>query len=191
MYSLSLQLNKKTALIYILIRKEFTHSLKDWWTYRQSYLSSLETLLVRITGTLLQIYKFGIYKWPPTAITADQDNLGRCSEQASLRYATLACELFWAEGNGDLACSRETILFYFFILEGGEKERGRETGTDVRETYQLAVFCIHPCNPGMCPDRESNRQSLSLWDDTNQATPARPKRNFPFSLKEFKLDVFP
>ena len=144
MYSLSLQLNKKTALIYILIRKEFTHSLKDWWTYRQSYLSSLETLLVRITGTLLQIYKFGIYKWPPTAITADQDNLGRCSEQASLRYATLACELFWAEGNGDLACSRETILFYFFILEGGEKERGRETGTDVRETYQLAVFCIHP-----------------------------------------------
>ena len=74
------------------------------------------------------------------------------------------------------------FLKYFIlvlILERGEgREREGEEHQCERETM---IGCLRHapghqvCNPGMCPDQESNRQPYGLWDGrcpTNWATPA-------------------
>ena len=47
------------------------------------------------------------------------------------------------------------------------------------EKHQSVASYIHPnhdqsCNPGMCPDGESNSQPFSLYDDTQPTVPYQP-----------------
>ena len=57
-------------------------------------------------------------------------------------------------------------LFVLFL----EREEGRkERNIHVWENHWLVASCIPQtrdlaCNPGMCPDWESNLQPFSLWD---------------------------
>ena len=52
-----------------------------------------------------------------------------------------------------------------------EREEGREKNINVREKYRcerepLSVAShMHPCNPGLCPDRELNPQPFGVKDD--------------------------
>lgn len=54
-------------------------------------------------------------------------------------------------------------FFYFDLDSGREAGREGETHIDVRERHRLAASCTRPdggqkrtCNPGTCPDRDSN-----------------------------------
>ena len=61
-----------------------------------------------------------------------------------------------------------------------EGEREGDKHQCERETLigQLPLICDptwdQACNPGMCPDQESNPQPFHLWDDTRPTEPHQP-----------------
>ena len=67
-------------------------------------------------------------------------------------------------------------FIYFFLLErveGREKERERNL---VQEKHQSVASCMAPsrdlaCNPGMCPDWESNQWHFGLQNDAQPTEP--------------------
>ena len=68
------------------------------------------------------------------------------------------------------------MLIDFFRERGREGERGRETSTSERNIDQLCVPTGHQiCNPGMCPDGESNSRPFGVQDDapTHRDMPAK------------------
>ena len=95
-----------------------------------------------------------------------------------------------APGHGrtrqDLKLERVTVKSAFFIfedfiylfLERGEGEKGRETSvcvsSHVPPTGDLA------CNPGVCPDRESNQWPFGSQASTQSAEPHQPELKSPF-----------
>ena len=57
-----------------------------------------------------------------------------------------------------------------------ERERDRQTDIDVRNIdWSLppvhALTGEQTCNLGMCPDRESDLQPVSVWDDSQSMEP--------------------
>ena len=62
----------------------------------------------------------------------------------------------------------------YLLLERGEgREKERERNISVQNTNLLPLSHLHPetCNPGSCPDQESNQGPFALWDD---AQPTKP-----------------
>ena len=72
-----------------------------------------------------------------------------------------------------------SFLFIYLFLERGEgKENQRERNVDVREKLNWLPPAHAPtrdwaCNPGMCPDQESNRRSFPLRDVTQPTEPCK------------------
>ena len=66
-------------------------------------------------------------------------------------------------------------MFYLFLERGErrEKERDRNRTTVVREKHQSVANWGLACNPGMCPDRESNQGPFALWEDAQPTEPHR------------------
>ena len=56
-------------------------------------------------------------------------------------------------------------MFTDFRERGGDGERQRERNID-QMPLTGALMGDLACNPGMCPDWESNQQPFGLWDDT-------------------------
>ena len=81
-----------------------------------------------------------------------------------------------------------SILFYFVIF----RQRGRE-GEREGEKHQCAVAsCMPPtgdlaCDPGMCPDWESNWQPFGLQAGTQCAEPHQPGPKGAFLAQSFEL----
>ena len=84
--------------------------------------------------------------------------------------------------------NHETIVFLKILFlwnkersEGGERE-GEKHQCD-RETsigyLSNAPIGGQACNPGMCPEQESNQQPLGLWDDTQPTEPHQSGQNHP------------
>ena len=86
----------------------------------------------------------------------------------------------WMLRTQGLSCS----IFYFFNIlflergEGREKRREieRERNMGVGEIHRWVASCMRPtrdldCNPGTCPDRESNEQPFDLQDDAHSTEP--------------------
>ena len=67
--------------------------------------------------------------------------------------------------------------FYLFIFREGKggRKRGRETSMWERNIDWLSLTCAptgdRTYNPGLCPDRELNRQPFALWGDAQQTEP--------------------
>ena len=66
----------------------------------------------------------------------------------------------------------------FLFLEGGKgNEKEKERNIEVQEKKNQSIAsCMPPTrdlvhNPGMCPDRELNRQTFDLWDDAQLTEP--------------------
>ena len=66
------------------------------------------------------------------------------------------------------------------FLERGKREKERESNINMQDTSDSVASCPPPtgdlaCNPGMCPDWESNPQPFGAPDNapTKWATPAR------------------
>ena len=83
---------------------------------------------------------------------------------------------------------------HIFRERGGEGERVGEKYPCERET---SISCTCPnqglaCNPGMCPDRESNQWLLTFQDDTQSTVPClsgqkqffSKKNNIPLKIKK-------
>ena len=91
--------------------------------------------------------------------------------------------------------SGKKILLYFLIfkniylfLERGEgEEKERERKINVREKYWSVASdtCAdwdQTCNPGMCPDQESNQWLLALQDNTQTTEPHHSEWGFVLFL---------
>ena len=75
------------------------------------------------------------------------------------------------------------LFFKYFIhifLDRGEgKEKQRKRNTDVWEKHRSVASHMLPnqgpnCNPGLCPDRESNQRHFALRDDSQPTEPHQP-----------------
>ena len=64
-----------------------------------------------------------------------------------------------------------TVIFKKIFLERGEgREKERERNISMQEIHLLVASHAPPngdlaCNPGMCPDWESNQRPFGLQDD--------------------------
>ena len=86
-------------------------------------------------------------------------------------------------------------FIYLFLEREEGREKERERHINVWEQHQLVASCVPPtrdlaCNPGLCPDRESNQQPFSLWDEPNSLTHTRAVVIFKFD-KESKNKSVP
>ena len=67
------------------------------------------------------------------------------------------------------------ILFIYFYREGkGRRKRGRETLMWEKHIDWLPLTHRtrdQTCNPGMCPDKESNQWLFGLWDNAQPTEP--------------------
>ena len=68
------------------------------------------------------------------------------------------------------------MVFFFKILFGFVLFCLREGRENERERYQSVASRAPPsgdlaCNPGVCPDWESNWQPSGLWDDAQHTEP--------------------
>ena len=71
------------------------------------------------------------------------------------------------------------LCIYVFIFERGEeKEKERKRNVDVREKYRSAASWHEPqptieptCNPGTCPDWESDWWPFTLQEDAQRTEP--------------------
>ena len=81
-----------------------------------------------------------------------------------------------------------TILFTF-----RQRGRGKEGEREGEKHHCVVASCVPPtgdlaCNPGMCPDWESNQQPIGLQASTQSTEPHQPgqkcstsgERDFPF-----------
>ena len=85
------------------------------------------------------------------------------------------------------------IVFILLLERGKGREKERERNSNVQEIHQLFVSHTPPtgdlaCNPGMCPDWESNQRPLGSFQFTGQhsvhwTTPARA------IIKGFKMQI--
>ena len=78
-----------------------------------------------------------------------------------------------------LSLSFEIDFIYLFIFRERRKEGKRERNINVWEKHQLVASLMPPtgdqaCNPGMCPDWESNWQPLSPQAGTQSTEPHQP-----------------
>ena len=77
------------------------------------------------------------------------------------------------------ATTLRAILFFsnylFIFREGGRREEGRETSMWEWNSYRLPLARAPAgdwtCNPGTCPDWESNWWPFTLWNDTQRTEP--------------------
>ena len=80
--------------------------------------------------------------------------------------------------------------FYLFILErGGRKEKERERNMCERNRDQLPLSPPNGdlvCNPGMCPNWESNQRPFSLQAGTQSTEPHQPG---VFLNKQLKINI--
>ena len=65
---------------------------------------------------------------------------------------------------------------YLFLERREGREKERERNIDVQQKHQSVASCVPPtgdlaCNPGMCPDWESNRRPFSLQDVAKTTEP--------------------
>ena len=78
--------------------------------------------------------------------------------------------------------------FIYLLLERREgKEKERERNMDVQEIYRLVASPTPPtgdlvCNPGMCPDWESNWWPFSLQASIQSTEPQQPGLKYFFML---------
>ena len=68
------------------------------------------------------------------------------------------------------------LFIYFFRDRGEGKEKDMERNINVREKHRSVASCTCPtrdqtCNPGTCPDWESNLQPFTLQDNVQPPEP--------------------
>ena len=108
-----------------------------------------------------------------------------------LKYVPLHTHIF-------IYCAKYFLKDFIYLFSGRgegkekEKEKEKERNNDVWEKHWLVVSCSLPTgdlalNPGMCPDRESNRQPFSLQGGTQSTEPYQPGLNI---LYIFYLWIF-
>ena len=72
-----------------------------------------------------------------------------------------------------------------FLERRERREKKRERNINVRETHQSVASHTAPtrvlaCNPGMCPDTESNRQRFGSQASIQFTEPHRPRLTYVF-----------
>ena len=62
-----------------------------------------------------------------------------------------------------------------FIFKGEEREKERKRNMDMRNIYPILLVLVptrdQTCNPGMCPNWESNRRPFTLQDNDQPTEP--------------------
>ena len=83
---------------------------------------------------------------------------------------------------------------YLLLERGKGREKVKERNIDfVQEKHQLFASRTPPtwmaCNPGMCPDHESNRRPFGLQASAQSTEPHYPGREFRFLKHCGKIHV--
>ena len=76
------------------------------------------------------------------------------------------------------------LLFFFLKILFIVREKGREGKREGEKHQCVVASCTPPpgdlaCNPGMCPDWESNQRSFGLQAGTQSTEPHQPERHSP------------
>ena len=109
--------------------------------------------------------RFGLFPWIYGANQMHMNNQGK--------WLPMALGIVWLSYNFGLVFF--FLRFYLFVGRG----EGRETKVDVQEKHLSVAPRTHPtenlaCNPGMCPDWESNWWPFSLQAGAQSTEPQQP-----------------
>ena len=91
--------------------------------------------------------------------------------------------------------SVQHIFYFFLIFKFIFRERGREGEREGKKHQCVVASHMSPtgglaCNPGICPDWESNQRALALQGGTQSTEPHQPGQGYIFWVMNSSLTIF-